>query len=414
MPTLTPSSLVVPALQTSPRMPSSLQVESPSVSTPQARARFEFEAGRGNDGTKVLMVEWEDDRVTSTIDGKWTISWEGKPTRATGAEGSLLPATESTTTAPYGDSAAPAESPLDVPKKKGRSHEVETSAGKTHRMYFLLGPKRQVPGIVTLILQPQDSSATPIVWQTNPLPAIFPPGLADASLGSGKGVLHNMWATRRLATLDREIEEELNDNCEGIAFQLALSEKQWIEEKFGLGEGSEMEGEQKSPRHTLSKLQSLSIKPVTHGDVPSSPSSPLSPGGSRLSEKLKGLKLQTPSIPPAENEVAVPICQTKREKLAAENGVSIPPTQTTNVVQTIAQAIPPPAATQMSSNTGMFSIESILSGKTATSSATETTEDEEEELFALPLSPRSPEMSKSPFSWAVEDTKRYIPTQSVS
>jgi len=289
-------------------------------------------------------------------------------------------------------------------------------------MYFLLGPKRQVPAIVTLILQPQDVAATPIVWQTNPLPAIFPPGLADDALGSGKGVLHNMWATRRLATLDREIEEELKDNCEGIAFQLALSEKQWIEEQFGLGENLESQDGQASPRAALPKLQSvggLSIKPVAHGDVPLSPSSPLSPGGSRLSEKLKGLRLHTkpgskPSIIPAEDEVAVPICQTKVEKLAAENGVSIPPIQSTSVTQPIAQAIAPPVATQPPSNTGMFSIEAILSGKTATTTTTEAKDDEEEDLFALPLSPRSPEMSKSPFSWAVEDTKRYVPTQSIS
>jgi hypothetical protein len=36
--------------------------------------------------------------------------------------------------------------------------------------------------------------------------------------------------------------------------------------------------------------------------------------------------------------------------------------------------------------------------------------DEEEEggLFALPLSPRSPDMTKSPFSFAKSDTVKYV------
>ena len=39
-------------------------VESPSLSSSNALARFEFEPGKGKNGTKVLMVEWEeDDRV---------------------------------------------------------------------------------------------------------------------------------------------------------------------------------------------------------------------------------------------------------------------------------------------------------------------------------------------------------------
>jgi hypothetical protein len=29
-----------------------------------ALARFEFEAGKANEGTKILMIEWEDDDLT--------------------------------------------------------------------------------------------------------------------------------------------------------------------------------------------------------------------------------------------------------------------------------------------------------------------------------------------------------------
>lgn len=34
-------------------------------------------------------------------------------------------------------------------------------------------------------------------------------------------------------------------------------------------------------------------------------------------------------------------------------------------------------------------------------------DDDDDDLFALPMSPRSPEMSKSPFSFAVQDTNKY-------
>jgi hypothetical protein len=38
---------------------------------------FEFEAGKGNDGTKILMIEWEDDDLTrSKTDGSWHVSWD--------------------------------------------------------------------------------------------------------------------------------------------------------------------------------------------------------------------------------------------------------------------------------------------------------------------------------------------------
>lgn len=48
-----------------------------------ALARFEFEAGKGNDGTKILMIEWEDDddlgRCAASADqgGSWHVAWEG-------------------------------------------------------------------------------------------------------------------------------------------------------------------------------------------------------------------------------------------------------------------------------------------------------------------------------------------------
>jgi len=371
------------------------QVESPSVSTPQARARFEFEANQGSEGTKVLMVEWDDDEVTKNIEGNWTIAWEGKPTPS-GQEDSLLPATDSMTS----------------PQSRGRSHEVASSVGNSHRMFFLLGAKRSVPAIVTLTLQPQDSSFKPITWTTNPLPAIFPPGFADgAKVGNGKGVLHNMWASRRLQTLEKEIEQEAKTNCEGIAFQLAISEKDWIEQNFGVSlaeDASSMPLD--SPEFKTNGL-SLDTIPIANGSDSVSPSSPLSPGGSRLSVKLKGLKLRTTadsSVKPVENEMAAPLCQRKREQIHADatSAISIPSPSTAHT--DVSLVTPAPSATIHSS---ISSIGAILAGQT---SDLLPQKEEEEELFALPLSPRSPDMSMSPFSWAAEDTRRYLSAQRVS
>lgn len=83
-------------------------VESPSLSSSNALARFEFEPGRSKEGTKVLMVEWEDDNITREISGvDWEISWEGKRT--------VLPA-------------------------KGQSADTTQDETPINRLYFLLGP----------------------------------------------------------------------------------------------------------------------------------------------------------------------------------------------------------------------------------------------------------------------------------
>jgi len=59
----------------------------------------------------------------------------------------------------------------------------------------------------------------------------------------------------------------MKTNGEGVGLEMAMQEKQWIEDNFGVG-----------------------AKAVP--DL-SSPTSPKTPGGGRLSEKLKGLKLGT-------------------------------------------------------------------------------------------------------------------------
>lgn len=215
-----------------------------------ALARFEFEAGKGNDGTKILMVEWEDDDLTRDLAGSWHVSWDGKK--------SVLPADE-------------------------RTNE------HTRRFYFMLPPGVTIPPIISLTYEPPPNSAStlkkPETIQINPLPAIFAPELGVTARTAGKkGVLHTIWAKKRMKMLEKEIQQESEYNLEGIALEMAVQEKEWIESNFGVG----------------ARPTSINIAPAGHyPSGPLGPTSPISPTtGRRLSEKLKGLKLGT-----TENEL---------------------------------------------------------------------------------------------------------------
>ena len=251
-PTFTPDS-ELPELET-PRgnVGSSLSIN--------ALARFEFEAGMGNDGTKILMIEWEDDDLTrSAADGSWHVSWTGKTT--------VLPADD-----------RPSDS--------------------LRRFYFLLPPHVTIPPVVTLSYEPRDpeqkTENAPAVapqaqqkdrFQINPLPAIFPPELGATGRAAGKkGVLHTIWAKKRLRVLDREIREECLNNAEGIALHMAVEEKEWIESNFGVTVTA----------RGVENLASSHDSSTSNSLYPTGPATPVSPvSGRKLTDKLKGLKLQT-------------------------------------------------------------------------------------------------------------------------
>jgi hypothetical protein len=115
----------------------------PALSSSAALARFEFESGRGNEGTKILMVEWEDDaedQDRSNNNGDWEVSWEGKTTVLSARDG---------------------------------------AEGKLHRLYFLLPPSVTIPRIVKIA---QVGGKT---MQANPLPAIFPAELGLTARTAG-------------------------------------------------------------------------------------------------------------------------------------------------------------------------------------------------------------------------------------
>jgi hypothetical protein len=369
-------------------------VESPSLSSSNALARFEFEPGRSKEGTKVLMVEWEDDDTTRTITAEWEISWEGKRT--------VLPAQDQT------GQKVGSEAPLN-------------------RLYFLLGAGVAVPTTIGL-------KKGNVTWRTNPLPAIFSPELGATAREAGKkGVLHTIWAKKRLQVLQSEIDLESKENMEGVGYQMALAEKEWIEANFGV-----------SAKPTGPAMAQASTYPRLN-----SPTSPRSPGGGRLMEKLKGLKLGTSNDALSQSATTSqqdmhnplsPVCSDVAlgsfGAFAALKGmpdastIAAKPAQAPQLSQPQQRRIqaqrPPDSfgAHQRQVGGGMGSLnavaadsnsfgsfEEVTFARGSAPSATNADDDKEDDLFALPMSPRSPEMSKSPFSFAASDTGRYLPQQ---
>ncbi|KAF1950688.1 hypothetical protein CC80DRAFT_496608 [Byssothecium circinans] len=369
------------------------EVESPGNSSTNALARYEIEAGHSREGTKILMVEWEDDDSTRGVRGEWHISWEGK------GKTTVLPAE-------------------DQP-----SNDV-------NRIYFMLAPGVAVPSSVTLTHRPEDSGRKTVVWHTNPRPAIFPPELGASARAAGKkGILHTIWAKKRLQVLQKEIDAESKNNVEGIGFLMAVQEKEWIEQTFGVS----------------AKPAGLSISLAEPTVAPLGPASPRSPGGGRLMEKLRGLKLGTSEkdltqkpegndvpfsnpLSPESSDVAVSSFAAFKGANPASLAAKPPqppqpqPQQQQQQqlpVRKVAAAVPPPAivAQQQQTGSGMASLNAF----TAPSSSGGVTEpffqsrgapmpddDKDDGLFALPISPRSPEMGKSPFSFATGETAKYV------
>ncbi|KAK3394853.1 hypothetical protein B0H63DRAFT_59945 [Podospora didyma] len=332
-------------------------VETPtSPSSGLALSRFEFETGKGNEGTKILMVEWDtaigsqpaaDKKQEPTGDsreysGDWEVSWEGKTT--------VLPI-----------------------------RDADPDAGShVRRVYFLLPPGAHVPALVSIA--PKNRNGLPVntVLRTKPMPAIFPAELAGGQEAGRRGVLHTIWAKKRLAELQAEIVVEMKSNGESVGLEMAMQERQWIVDHFGL-----------VPEQGVPQPTRLHIP-----QTPVSPTSPRSPIGGRLGEKLRGLKLATS---PAELAAAATHASRSAHPRTQTLITTLSPNPSGVVVSSFASfggRIP----TKDSGNGVVSSLDTMLESTAvppAVGGADDTTE---EELFALPMSPRSPEMARSPFS----------------
>jgi hypothetical protein len=337
-----------------------------------ALARFEFEAGRGNDGTKVMMVEWQDD-TSRHQHGSWHVSWSGKRT--------VFPAD-------------------DRPSDKIR------------RSYFLLAPGATVPPHLTLAYQPvanaETAPAEPLSMTVKPLPAIFTPELGATAKTSGKkGVLHTIWAKKRLQSLEKEIVSEQEHNLEGIALEMAVAERHWIQDNFGL----------QSRPGTLDISATASAQPA----APVSPSlnAPLTPN-SRLSEKLKGLSLGTSEkdlaakantitsdlhpLSPEVSDMAYSSFSAFRAGPASPKSASAAPRRM------VAQSPPAAILQQQAAEESGHSLNFISNISNSVSGGS--TSDDPDDLFAVALSPRSPDIAKSPFSFSsAEVTKANAESQ---
>ncbi|KAF7714797.1 Uncharacterized protein PECH_008038 [Penicillium ucsense] len=353
-----------------------------------ALARFEFEAGKGNEGTKILMIEWEDDDLSrSTADGSWHVSWTGKTT--------VLPADE-----------RPSDS--------------------LRRFYFLLPPHVTIPPVVTLTYEPRSSdpgesqrestaSLSPRhTLQLNPLPAIFPPGLGATGRSAGKkGVLHTIWAKKRLRVLDQEIHDECLTNAEGVALHMAVKEKEWIETNFGV-----------TVRNADGHPGSFDSS-TSNSVYPTGPATPVSPvSGRKLTDKLRGLKLQTGEkdlavkessdtdsahlLSPQSPDVAVSSFSSFSNTMTRP--VDSIPTPVTNPTPT-PNTSTDPAGLGLPKAVALFPPESIQAAQQNQPTAFFTTlgslttgihnpnVESGDELFAKALSPRSPDLPRSPFSF---------------
>jgi hypothetical protein len=378
-----------------PLTPDYDHVESPCLTSGNALARFEFERPAGDKaGTKILMVEWEDDDQTKQIPGQWSVSWEAKRAAV-----------------------------LDTNTADGKREGL-------HRLYFLLSVAERVPATVTLNLQPDNQEQENIVWRTNPLPAIFPPELGASARQAGKkGVLHTVWAKKRLQVLTQEIQHEEQQNPEGVALSMAMQERDWIESNFGV----------------RTKPVGLKIATSTSNSTDlgmPSPASPRSPGRGPLLEKLKGLKLNTEAstldsnpLSPEGSDVAVNF-----NTFAALHGLpnlgtlSAKPAQKvqqnqqpmiSQPLRRIAPQLPPDsvlAQQRQQSTSSMASLNALATNqdpvefKTTSSTVPPPSIErsdsaaDEDDLFALPLSPRSPsdqQAGASPFSFAADHVAKY-------
>ncbi|KAJ0300757.1 hypothetical protein COL516b_008328 [Colletotrichum fioriniae] len=319
--------------------PTSTNLDSAADTAPFALARFEFEAGKGNEGTKVLMVEWDPSispsssspasELSPTPGKAWEVSWEGKANH--------LPASDNV---------------------KG-THE---------RMYFLLPPGATVPSTIAII-HPDGTTFT-----IKPLPAIFPPGLSASGFDTGtRGVLHTIWAKKRIRELQEEIEAEKMTNTESVGLEMVLQEQQWVVDHFGIAPNTNniVEGRMMSAPETLP-----------------SPISPHLLTSGRLGEKLKGLKLATS---------AADLIAGSADKNAHLQPISFSPAPTGMAFHSFSY----PARETTTGNLslgGSASLDAMLAGGGL--HPRQQDQDQEEELFALPMSPRSPEMKRSPFSFA--------------
>ncbi|KHN98550.1 uncharacterized protein MAM_03674 [Metarhizium album ARSEF 1941] len=342
---------------------SATTVDAPPASMATAHlARFEF----SDLGTRILMVEWHPGAAASaasaasaaapTADGTLVTRApseplgsdpEPNPNRAAApVPGDQIDSIKNNASLSAADATAwevswPGKSTF-LPARDTDKDEV----GTRRRVYFLLPPEASIPTNVTITPPGQPSILV------KPLPAIFPPGF---NVESGpRGVLHTLWAKKRLSELQCEMDAEMRANAESVGLQMALAEKQWIIDNF--------------------------LAPPS-APAPMSPRSAIS---GRLGDKPKGLRLATSP----EALVPGPTANTF-------TGIHVP----SQTLSLLGHDIAVSSFSAIPRGTGLpetMSLNGAVQGKIPRVDLS--SRDDDDDLFALPLSPRSPDMKRSPFS----------------
>ncbi|KAF3004704.1 hypothetical protein E8E14_006821 [Neopestalotiopsis sp. 37M] len=339
-------------------------VESPGTpSSPNAWARFEFETGCGNEGTKVLVVEWDPLQQQQQQDN----------------DGNNKPVVVSQKKGGGGGNGKGKGDPLDdwevswggkIPRAGNQVKEADGSS--TFRVLVLIEDDIQVPSVVTI-----SQASTGRTLLARPMPAIYTAALgADVAKAAGRrGVLHTQWAEKRLKQLQQEYDREVQDNSEGVGAVMAYTDLTWVVEHFGLRHPYEADG----PSAPSQEIKPRAVQP------------PRSPVAGKLGEKLRGLKLATS---PSELVNTTGQRQNPHYFTPGSSGTT-GASRSGRLVTAIA-----PGGGDSSVGSGVASLDAMVKNQQSSPArpplpSHQATEDE---LFALPMSPRSPEMEISPFS----------------
>lgn len=262
------------------------QAELQTVVLP-AIARFEFESGKGKEGSKVLMVEWD----TSLIPHEFRQNFPGTSNQESHP---TIPAWEVSWN----------DMPVTI---AAQDRDEETRIRE--RQYFLLPSGCQIPTDITI------THRTGLAISAKPLPAIYPEGLGlkigskgvlrKCSHMSGyhrsskassallvraskswhfsplflelrrlmTGLLDTMWANNRVTDLEEELRNEMSVNVESVGLEMVIREKEWILDQFGIAPYPGATGP--------SEKVPATIVPPKH-DLPG-----------RLADQFRGLKIAT-------------------------------------------------------------------------------------------------------------------------
>ncbi|KAK6452776.1 hypothetical protein ACSS6W_003141 [Trichoderma asperelloides] len=340
-------------------------------------ARFEF----SDRGTKILMVEWYPGAGANSLSSQDTNSATGAVSSDKTSAGGAAAAADNASATPAHVPASPvvdaAVWEVSWPGKSTFLPARDTDENDARRrVYFMLPPEAPVPATVT-IARPGRASLV-----LKPLPAIFPEHFQAES--GPRGVLHTIWAKKRLRELELEMEAEMRANAESVGLEMALAEKQWIVDNF------------------------------LRAPAAPAPTSPRSPVSGRLGDKLKGLRLATSPADLVPSPAGKLSARERREKSRLNHSSardyeltqSAPePANTFTSPDSQSHMLSPLggdiavssfSAISRSHPSGPMSLDAALSGDAAPLQPG--SHDAEDDLFALPMSPRSPDMIKSPFS----------------